>query len=1255
MSPTAPPVSTADPRRRSGPALARVGGVLLLLTSACAGPRLAGKPGSAAREGLAALVEAGDPARAEARLAPAARRKDPWAHLGLALLARRALDGAGEVRHLLAAIEAAPDDPLALVALRRLAAVPDDGPARAAEVEAGLRPLLERGGLTGLAAYRARVARAAAAESTGDLAAAAARRGENGAVTAWTLAGPFAVLHAMDFDRPIPPEQGTIPAEVPAGGGLPPHRTRPLPAPDGTVALEGEPLDADVYALASDLSLALGGRYLLAIGTDLSVKVLLDGTAVHERRAFAGWSPGLVHVPLELSAGRHRLVVKLSRGAGRAGLHVGFARLDGAPSDATFAAPAAGSPPPTVAAAPTALTPDPAPLGARALAAALEPAAGPVLARFLAARDAAVHDREGAKALLAEALVLRPGAPELRIAEAELLAADPTLDDRVARGRAESSLRDALRTDPGHGEARVALAGLLRQAARPDDAEEVLEALAAPAATRPAALAARARAALDRSLPERAEALAREALRGAEPCEAAELAYELATRRAAIAREDEALAVLSRCRGGLERRAAHLRRRGDAAGAQAALAPLAAARPWAVETALARAADLFATGAPGRAAEVLQAATALWPRASRLQGALADALEAAGDLAGARAAREAALLGDPGDLAVRRALALEDGRELLQDVAVDGREAIRAYEAAGRPAGASSVMVLDFAAVELVPGGAAIERTHQITRVLDPQGVERLGEVQVPAGAEVLTLRTVKPDGRAHEPDRAAGGKGSVSLAGLAPGDYVELEYLRATRGARGSGGFQADPFFFEVAGTPLFRSTYVVRAPAGLGLELDAHQLDRPALAREGELDVLRLERTRIAPFQPEPDGPGLAEILPFVTAGTGGSREAVQRTIADALVERVKLTEELRALARGLRAEAGPGAGSLALARAAHARVARTVLGAGGGLHDEASAVLSRGRGSRVLVLKALLDALGVPARIALVRPFTAIAEELRFPAPALWHAPLLRVVAEGQEVWLDPATRLSPFGAFPAALADCEALLLPAPGEPLETARTPARSPGDADRAIEVEIRLAQDGSAEVSGVDRYPGAAGAELKEGFERLDASDRRQAVEGRLGRVFRGVAITDVAIDGEDDPAAPFVIRWRARVPDLARAANGGLTIEASLFPARLASRFVQLASRRTPLVLPMTDRLRTRLVIRPPPGLRPAAGTARELSSPFGRFERTERLEDGALVREEALELRRARIPPDRYPGFAAFAAGVDEIQDAPVILTR
>ncbi len=1251
--------------------------LLLALTfalAACAttpGPVPAGDgPSAAAREGLDALVLRNDPAGAAQRLEAAAGRdpQDPWAHLGLALLARRGLDGPAEVEHLAALVKLAPDHPLALVALRRLADLTEGSPDQAAQVDRAVASLAEAGvRLTGLAAFRARVARVAAAETRGDLPAVARLRAENGAVSAWSLAGPFGALHALDFEHPWPPEQGALPAEAPAPLLGAPRPTRPLPAPDGLASLEGEPSEGEQHYLAAELTAARGGRYLVVVGASASLRTWLDGAPLLERRGFAGPAPQQLIRPVELAPGRHHLLVKLARGGARTGLVVNLVRADGAPSDVTSAALAPG---PLPVAAPG---PWPAPsLTPGDLASALRPG-GLALANLLAARDAASSDLEGAKGLVEAALAAHPASAPLLLARAGTCESDPSLDEQMARGRAEAALRLALAGDPGEAEARLTLAALMRRSERSLDAEALLADLPKGPAGRPAALAAQARVALDRGLAEQAEGLAEAALKAGGSCDAQKLLADQAGRRDAVAAEAALVEGLAAgCRGGRERQVRLLEQRGDPAGVLEALAPVLALRPGQLQPALQRAAALAAQGDHAAAARSLEEVLVLWPRSVGLLKAAADQRELAGDRPAARRLRERALVVDGSDLGLRRALALEDGHDLLDDVAQDGRAALEAYLATPRREAAGAVLVLDAAAIEFHPGGAATERVHQLIRVLDQEAVDQYGELAAPAGAQLLALRTVKADGRVLEPEGGEG-KGTASLSGLEPGDFVELEYLRGVRGPHGRQGVSADPFFFATPGAGMVRSTYLVRAPPGLGLSADGHGLAAPGasapgdpeVVREGGYELVRVERTDVAPVIPEPGAPPAQEFTPFVHVGAGGGREAAQLALADAAVGRTALTLEVRALAEEVRAAAGaaPGPGAAAaewsaeeaLVRAAYARVRQRVVGPAGSFGDEASVVLSRGRGSRLVLLKALLDALGVRARFALARPVTADATRYRFPSPGLWSVPLLRVELAGRVIWLDPSARQQPFGLLQERARGAEALLLPAPGEPPELVRTPEEAGAAEGRELDLAVTLRADGSAEVGGVDRYHGAQGAAAKAGFERLDEAARRQGVESLLARGFRGFTLASHAIEGEADPEVPLTLRWRGSAPGLAREARGALELDAPLLQLRLGARYVQLAARTTPLLVEATERATLRLRATPPPGASAEARPPVRLTTPFGTFTREERVEGGVLLREDRLLLRRGRVAPADYPAFAAFCAAVDALQARPVSFRR
>ncbi|MCX5732314.1 MAG: tetratricopeptide repeat protein, partial [Deltaproteobacteria bacterium] len=835
-------------------------GLLLLFATA----RAMGAP-SAGPSGFADWIGRGDPVAAEARFRADAARdpSDPWPLLGQAMLAERSLDEEAEVAAMLALVAAAPRHPLAIVALRRIGEVGLSSSLLAERADGAVGSTLDSGRLAGLAAYRARVVRAAVAEAHGDLLESARLRGQNGVATTWSMAGPFGALHALDMTRPFAPEAGPwLPRwELP---GRAPLVSRTLPAPEGAVSLDGETPLGDVWYLASDLRLSRGGRYLLALGTTASARLFVDGAPMAERLAWSGWPSIVQVVPVDLGAGAHRVLVKLTRGGARPTLAVALARDDGAPADAEWK-PAAGPGPAVVAGRP------PAPVqSARALADALEPEGGAALARLVSARDRIDNDRQVAVVLLDEAVALAPLAGVVRSARGEAIAGDATQAERTARARAEADWREASRMDPGDAATRLVLVEVAMSGGRLDDAEALLSGLTEKAAARPRARLARARLLAARSFPEAAEGVVLEASRAGN-CAAAGMLSEMASRRDAVALEDEAAEAMGRCPGGRERLADHRRTRGDLPSAAAIWTELVRAAPSRIDARMALARILVAQGDPAAAAGEVEELSLTWPSDPRIQRRLGELLELSGQRSAARSARQRALALDGADLLLRRGLALEDGREVLSDLAADGPATIREYEAAAVPVTTPASLVLDAAAVEAHADGSTTERTHQIVHVHDARGVEKWGEVEVPAGAILLQLKTRKRDGRVLEPEEHGGDKRTLSAAGREPGAYREVEWMRS-HPARGPAvpGWVTDPFFFRGEELPFFRSTYAVAAPAG-DLQLDVKHMASPKVVRQGDRDVMRAEARRVSALVGEPSAPGIAEYVPMIQAGWG------------------------------------------------------------------------------------------------------------------------------------------------------------------------------------------------------------------------------------------------------------------------------------------------------------------------------------------------------------------------------------------------
>ncbi|MBM7118886.1 DUF3857 domain-containing protein [Archangium primigenium] len=1205
--------------------------------------------------GFHAWLVKGDATEAQARFDQGAAKdpSDPYVLYGQHLLARRAGQPRRALDTALAVATRAPTHPLAAPSARYVlelagaSAVLDDA------ILTGVHAALDAGGI-GEAAQLLRATQALVLGTRSDRAAQAAALQDMGAADTATLLGPFSAWHLLGFDEPLAPERtGSLADALPGPFG--PLQPRVLRAPDGRLDVAGETSSGDVYLLAMDAEVPEAGDYVARAASASSYVLHLDGTRVLERRGFALAASTVDTRAVHLTAGRHRVIVKLLREQRSSNVSVALLRADGRPSGVRFS-PATGAAPATWGQAPRDIR---APLvypRAGDLAAALADEAGPLLSGFIAVRDGMARDPDGAWRLMTRLQTLTQTSALLSL-RAELAAQDRTIPSKVARGRATRDLEVVLAKDPRDVTALLLRAELSLNDNQPAAALETLKtarAAATPVGWPLFMLEARASLALE------VDNAAEDSLTGAlqaQPglCEALTLRYSLARRRDAVQRADELATAMENCPGALNRAADHARLRGDQARTEALYQEQLRRNPGDVSTALALAAAQVAQRRFPEATSTLQALSLLWPRNARVVEKWADVRELAGDKAGALALRERALLLDGSNLALRRAVTRETtGQEPLQAHAIDGREAIRDYEANNRSETASAAYVLDAAATQVYPDGSQVSRIHMLQKALDQSGVQEIAEVRLPSGAQTLALRTVKADGRVLEPENIEG-KDTVSLPGVQVGDFVEVEYLLA-EAARGPGqpGFKASDFYFSVADMPDHRASYTVVAPKGTGMRVDAHNVQVTPPQVKGEQEVFTHEARNVPPLIPEPDAPSSKEYLPFVTVGAGETgNDGLVKTYADAFLDRGVINWEVEAFAR----EAVGDKQGVEAVRALYTAVMKRVGGRDSGLSLSAASTIAQDRGSRMWLLKAGLESLGIPTRLTLVRTFSSDPSPYLFPEESLLSYVALRADVPGTgPVWLDTSTRFAPFGEMPeTTLGGLEAWLLPEPGRALEKVKTP---PLTAREGKQVKLTLEVDAAGQLTGQgeETYSGHEAAQLAEAFDAISGDRRRQAMQGAVGRYFNGADLTELAFEHKEEVGAPFTVKYAFKATNFARVEGTTLVVPPITMPALLGRQYVQLSTRTIPLFLDRTDATHTVVTLKMPAGYRLTDPQAQLKSdSPFGRLLRTEKQEGGALVVDETLRVERGRIPVKQYEDFAHFAGEVDLVQSRDLVLKK
>lgn len=1085
---------------------------------------------------------------------------------------------------------------------------------------------------------------------------------EMGIPTLGTLVGPFSPWHMLaTVEQTAPEKTGSLDAlgDGPWGALKP----RVVRFADGRISLAGEPSSGDVYLYAVDVTVPQRGSYVLRTVTSMDHVAVIDGTTVLSRLTSRRPASTLTTQVVKLDAGTHRLMLRMARENQQGNLTVTLQTLDGSPAAFTFA-PALG-PAPRWSGVELEDDRDGLFMTAEAVRAALEDEYGDALARYLAARDTLGRDRDGARALLA-GLPSSVDGPAVAVLRSDVFLQDRNVPSRVGRGRATRELEAALVKDPGFVAAKMVTAQLALDDGRQLDALE--QARAARDAHQPPGapvLQLISRVELALGLDAAAVATARDA-EAALPgfCDALLLQYDVARRRDAFAEGDALLDKSTHCNGALSRSAEHLRSRGELKGAIAQWEAMLARDEGQVPVAITLSSLYVAEKRFDDAVKLLDKLRAQWPRNASLPKTLGDVLEMAGRHPEALAAREASLALDGGDLQLRRALARQKtGKELLQDYAITTEEALKSYEAAPGSEDATSSFVLDAAAIQAFPDGTLVDRVHIIQKALDQQGVQDVAEVEIPQGATVLTLRTIKPDGRSLEPENIEG-KDAMSLPGVQVGDLVEYEYL-LTHPTRGPGmpGFTASAFYFQIARQPNARSTYVVIAPKGSGMEVDAHNVQAPKAKVEGELEVLRHEERRVPPYIPEPLGPPSAnEWLPFVSVGAGQKgNDGVVKSYADAFLERGLITYEVEAFAReavkGLEVTKEKPLG-LEGVKAVYAAVQHKLAGRDAGLSVSAAASVAQDRGSRVWLLKASLDSLGFDARLVAVRAFTADPAPYLFPNEGLLPYICLRVAIPGGEpVWLDPLVRFAPFGELPEfALGGLEAYVLPEAGRPMEKTKTPERSlrPG---KTVTLDLKLDAEGQLSGKGVETYSGFEAAQLAEALESLSPDQRDQALQSALSRYFGGADLSKLQVDAKRDVGAPVTVSYEFVARRFGRVESPGKLIAASLtYPLQVGRRFLAVPSRVTPLFIDGSEASSTRATLTLPPGwvLRSPVGEVK-LEGPSGSYVRKEAQQGDQVKVEEEFRLTQSRVAPKSYDAFAQFAGEVDLVQQRDLLFEK
>ena len=1092
-------------------------------------------------------------------------------------------------------------------------------------------------------------------QDTGDGAARGRFLKDAGFVDDWLVIGPFGKFPVVSMAHPFQPETEDQPQkryvrhEAMAGSGREHVMPRADRFPDEPVRRRGRPVNGVVYFVTyvkADQPVDVIAR----VQSVFSLKLFVNRRLMLDSRWLWEWQPAVHHVGMRLASGWNKIVVKLLCTAHDSpSFTLRLLQLDG--TRAGLEARAKLDACPSVAEQPAAQAVTPR-LGAisefRTICASRPRPAWPAL--MLAQLEVDRLHLERAKELFLDAREALPSYALACFALGDLVQADPSLHRGVARSRSREWYRKALELWPDAAAAWHRLAMLDVQ---DDLAVEALNKLAKCVEARPTEVewqpallgiyeakgwdreARNACLRVQELLPD--SALAAKLMlqywikRGvADPC--------LSVAREVVAHEPDSQA-LAMC---LENARRHKL-------AEAEYRRLVQLHPSDVGLIHKVARVQQKLGRVDEAQEGLRKLLELAGPSRSVYQHLAQLQLMRGDRPAAMRSMRRAFREQPSSLRLQRALCFLGDPDPTEPFAVTYDDVMADKARHDRPhPEAEAAYLLDQAVVAIEPDGSSCERVHCIIKVYDKKGVERWGEISLPAGADILELRTIKPDGTILEPEIIPY-KRTYSMSGLSPEDVVEFEYLATEGRSFFPGCYQGPVFSFQDERAAMEASQYIAIVPQHWKLAVDRRQA-----APEATTSLLRGHRVHrwearaVAHADAEPNSVPREEFLPSVRFSHNITWHDVRDQFVSEVAGQLRRSYELDKVVAEIAAKH---ANARARLQAAYDYVNTHIVGevSPAQFGRSASATLSLGKGNRLAVLKALLDGLGVQADV--VRIASRIGPEISRSCPDLdgstFNSAVLRThvdAGKGSEVvWVDTLYRHLPLGyLLPAHRASWGVVVAADAREPL--VRSPEQ-PDQKDLVVtraDIELGIDGDVTAKVREVHHGLFAVASRLQ--YQRAKPEQRKHAFERLLTQRFHRATLTRFELRDLEDCPRPLAFQYEFEASRFLRLDGNRGVMRVGFHPLWPGRRYAATRTRRTPILVASPIAWQSVIRITMPAGVSVDVPQDVAEKTDFGQIHYTYRVDGRVLIAERRIALPVQRVPVESYRKFAALVRRVD-----------
>lgn len=570
----------------------------------------------------------------------------------------------------------------------------------------------------------------------------------------------------------------------------------------------------------------------------------------------------------------------------------------------------------------------------------------------------------------------------------------------------------------------------------------------------------------------------------------------------------------------------------------------------------------------------------------------------------------------------------------------------------------SARYLLDRDVVEVYPDGSQRHLIHQIIQVLDKEAIDQYGEISLPDGAQLLTLRSVKENGEIVDPESVAG-KESYSLRGLSPGDYVEQEWLMPAGGAGLSPGrVDLGGFRFQSTTAPFLRSELIVLHPREMKLRFETKN-NAPVgqKSSQGSLTRWAFVATDVPRLKPEPFAPDYQDILPqirgFAQLSASEWLAGITRDIRWSRRRGPALRDMVQHLIRGKTTPQQK-------VEALWAYV-RDEIDSQGNLSVPADRSFDQKKGNKATLLAAMLDEANIAHQTLVVR--SRFAPQLGpegHPQFESYDAVVLQIDADPKKPqYLVPDLEKAALGYLPPWFEGAQAYVLPlgasADLHSPQRVQLGAGDPRHRDRRVyDLKAEIDADGNAKIRGTIRLQGLDAAQWRRLYENVAPERREELVlQIEVARLFPGAALRlkSFELSPLDDPDKALEIKFRAEAQNLAQKSEQGLVIPSAPLSLNPGLRYASLPQRKLDMLIPYAPEQSGHLDVVLKEGQFVPSLQDISLESEFGAYKRKVQYHKKGLRIDLQSSLQAGMIRVGQYPRFVDFVQMIRKAEREPL----